>query len=56
MAKAGASQIPQLLPKLLHCIRMIWNTSSFYNTPERISGLLRKARRPPWSCPHLLGT
>ena len=32
----------QLLAKLLHCIRMIWNISRFYNTPERLTGLLRK--------------
>jgi dynein heavy chain len=26
----------------LHCIRIIWNISRFYNTPERVIGLLRK--------------
>ena len=31
-----------MLPQLLHCIRMIWNVSRFYNTPERLTDLLRK--------------
>ena len=34
LAKASPKEIPHLLPKLLHCIRMIWNISRFYNTPE----------------------
>ena len=42
LAKASPNEIPELLPKLLHCIRMIWNISRFYNTPERLTGLLRK--------------
>ena len=42
LAKASPKEIPHLLPKLLHCIRMIWNISRFYNTPERLTGLLRK--------------
>lgn len=40
--KALPSQIPDLLPHILSCVRMIWNVSRFYNTPERITVLLRK--------------
>lgn len=39
---AKPSEIPALLPGLLSCIRMIWNLSKFYNTEERLTGLLRK--------------
>lgn len=42
LSSAEPAGIPPLLPKLLHCIRMIWNISRFYNTPERLTGLLRK--------------
>ncbi|KAK9823872.1 hypothetical protein WJX72_006072 [[Myrmecia] bisecta] len=42
LAKAMPKDIPQLLPKILICMRMIWNVSCFYNTPERLTGLLRK--------------
>lgn len=34
--------IPDLLPDLLTRIRMIWNTSRFYSSAERLCGLLRK--------------
>ena len=34
--------IPKVLPVILNCIRMIWSLSRFYNTPERLVGLLRK--------------
>jgi dynein heavy chain len=40
--KSTPSEIPPILPHLLNCIRMIWNISRFYNTPERLTGLLRK--------------
>jgi len=39
---AAPTQIPELLPHILSCVRMIWNVSRFYNTPERITMLLRK--------------
>ena len=42
LAEADPKDIPPILPKLLYCIRMIWNISRFYNTPERLAGLLRK--------------
>lgn len=31
-----------ILPSLLGCIRIIWTLSRFYNTEDRLSGLLRK--------------
>lgn len=34
--------IPKILPLVLSCVRMIWSLSRFYNTPERLVGLLRK--------------
>ena len=34
--------IPKILPLILNCVRMIWSLSRFYNTPERLVGLLRK--------------
>lgn len=40
--KAHPTAIPDLLPHILSCVRMIWNVSRFYNTPERITVLLRK--------------
>jgi hypothetical protein len=42
LSKASPPEIPGLLPQILDCIRMIWSLSRFYNTPERISGLLRR--------------
>lgn len=44
LAKAHPQEIPQLLPPILNCIRMVWNISRFYNTPDRITVLLRKVR------------
>eukprot|EP00397_Hematodinium_sp_SG-2012_P016516 GEMP01016853.1.p1 GENE.GEMP01016853.1~~GEMP01016853.1.p1 ORF type:complete len:845 (+),score=176.16 GEMP01016853.1:246-2780(+) len=42
LAKATPVEIPAVVPHLLNCVRMIWTISSHYNTPDRISGLLRK--------------
>ena len=42
LASADPEQIPPILPRVLHCIRLIWNVSTHYNTPERLTGLLRK--------------
>eukprot|EP00798_Chlamydomonas_sp_ICE-L_P021926 gene21926-28972_t len=42
LAKAHPEQIPDLLPPILNCIRMVWNISRFYNTPERVTVMLRK--------------
>ena len=42
LAQAQPEEIPSLLPPILSCIRMVWNISRFYNTPERVTVLLRK--------------
>lgn len=42
LSKATPLEIPGLLPQILDCIRMVWSLSQFYNTPERITSLLRK--------------
>ncbi|GIM07381.1 hypothetical protein Vretimale_11536 [Volvox reticuliferus] len=42
LAAAHPQTIPGLLPPILNCIRMVWNLSRFYNTPERLTVLLRK--------------
>ncbi|KAL0040883.1 hypothetical protein WJX79_008591 [Trebouxia sp. C0005] len=42
LASATAKDIPKILPLILNCVRMIWSLSRFYNTPERLVGLLRK--------------
>lgn len=42
LAAATPDKIPAALPKILNCIRLVWNLSRFYNTGERITGLLRK--------------
>ncbi|XXQ31513.1 AAA+ ATPase domain-containing protein [Plasmodiophora brassicae] len=39
---AAPNQIPPLLVDILNLIRMIWTLSKFYNTQERLTGLLRK--------------
>jgi dynein heavy chain len=42
IAGSEPKDIPEILPELLNCIRMIWSLSRFYNTEERLTGLLRK--------------
>ncbi|XP_063712783.1 dynein axonemal heavy chain 2-like isoform X4 [Symsagittifera roscoffensis] len=42
LSKASAKEIPPMLPNLLNLIRFVWTNSDFYNTKERITGLLRK--------------
>jgi dynein heavy chain len=42
LASATPSQIPSILPVILNNIRMIWGLSRYYNSPERLTGLLRK--------------
>lgn len=42
LSAAPPEQIPELLPRILNSIRLIWNFSRFYNTPERMTGLLGK--------------
>ena len=42
MLTASVQDIPKILPTILNCIRMIWGISHFYNTQDRLIGLLRK--------------
>jgi dynein heavy chain, axonemal len=42
LSKAHPVDIPGLMPHILSCIRMVWNVSRFYNTPDRVTVLLRK--------------
>lgn len=42
LAAASPVQIPEMLPLIINSIRLIWNFSRFYNTEDRISGLLSK--------------
>ncbi|KFH07428.1 putative dynein-1-alpha heavy chain, flagellar inner arm I1 complex [Toxoplasma gondii VAND] len=42
LAQAKPKEIPSILRQLLNSVRMIWSTSTYYNTSDRISGLLRK--------------
>ena len=42
LSKALPEEIPALLPPIVNCIRLVWSLSRFYNTPERITVLLRK--------------
>jgi len=59
LADAQPVDIPPMLPKILNLIRMIWVNSEFYNTKERLIGILRKVRhqiillcgKAPVSCP-----
>lgn len=42
LSSTDPDRIPKILPKLLNCIRIIWTHSTYYNTKERITSLLRK--------------
>jgi len=42
LADTHPRDIPPILPKILNLIRMIWVNSEFYNTKERLTGILRK--------------
>jgi hypothetical protein len=44
LAAATPEAIPKTLPRILHCVRLIWNLSRFYSMPDRITGLLRKVQ------------
>ena len=44
LAAATPAEIPAALPAVLNGVRLVWNLSRFYNTPDRIIGLLRKVR------------
>lgn len=40
--QAKPKDIPKILPEALNCVRIIWELSKYYNTPERMKGLLTK--------------
>ena len=40
--KADPKDIPKILPEVLNSVRIIWELSKYYNTPERMKGLLTK--------------
>lgn len=42
MAEVSPLEVPKILPILMHCVRMIQDNSKFYNSEERIAGLLRR--------------
>ena len=42
LVTASPPEIPDILKEMLSLIRMIWSLSRFYNTEERLTGLLRK--------------
>ena len=42
LAAAAPADIPAILPKILNVVRLIWRYSRFYNSAERLAGLLRK--------------
>jgi len=42
LSEAEPKDISPILPGLLEAIKVIWNTSRFYNTDESLGGLLRK--------------
>ena len=42
LAEAEPKDIPAMLPPILNIERLIWRSSKFYNTPDRLAGLLRK--------------
>ena len=42
LRESSPKDIPLLLPDLLNRVRMIWEKSQYYNTNERIQGLLHK--------------
>ncbi|KAJ3056564.1 hypothetical protein HK097_005961 [Rhizophlyctis rosea] len=42
LAQSEPKAIPPILPRLLNCVRIIWSNSTYYNTKERLTSLLRK--------------
>lgn len=42
LCNAAPKDIPKILPRILHLVRVLWNISDHYNTPERVIGFLRK--------------
>ena len=42
LTEATPQDIPSILPSILNVIRVVWRHSRFYNTADRLTGLLRK--------------
>ena len=42
LSQCQPNDMPALMPLLLNTVRLIWQTSPYYNTPEQITALLRK--------------
>ncbi|KXS19215.1 hypothetical protein M427DRAFT_507867 [Gonapodya prolifera JEL478] len=42
LAKADPAQILGIVPSVLKCVRFIWTHSRFYNTKDKLTGLMRK--------------
>ena len=42
LAEAKPIEIPALITKILNRIRIIWVNSEYYNTKERLAGILKK--------------
>lgn len=42
LACAAPREVPSLLPRVLAAVRLVWQLSGYYNTPERLVGLLRR--------------
>ena len=40
--QAKPKDIPKILPEVLNSVRIIWELSKYYHTPERMKGLLTK--------------
>ena len=44
LTEAKPKAIPAILPAILNVTRVVWRHSRFYNTADRLTGLLRKVR------------
>lgn len=42
LAAAALPQIPAVLPPVLDALRLVWRLSPHYNTPDQLSGMLRR--------------
>lgn len=48
--RSDPTKIPEILPSLLYAIRMVFTTSRYYNTTERITALLVKVTNQVVTC------
>jgi len=53
LSTAKPKDIPNLLPKLLNIIRVIWMNSEHYNTREKLTSLLRKVHAFVYLCVYI---